>query len=237
MAYGVYREKLQLPHPPISLRVFLIVEMALRTTWKLMRENPRPEFNLNNADEDIVTHELYECLYDEVFKNRLVEGFDRQLFADFRREPKIRNYDGTHLDKMPDLFFCLLERPIVKLPSQDGLYTECKPVDSDHTVGHHYCDKGIIRFTRGHYAWTMTSALMIGYVQQGYSITPKLVNALKKSKTITTIDLPIPCHRSSATECSEATHVTRHTRSFSYMETGEASPPITIRHLWLMRAG
>ena len=33
----------------------------------------------------------------------IVDGFDRQLIPDITREPKVRNYDGSSLDKMPDM--------------------------------------------------------------------------------------------------------------------------------------
>jgi len=46
-------------------------------------------------------------------------------------------------------------------------------VQSGRAAGGHYCDKGIIRFVRGDYAWAMRDALMVGYVTEGYSITTK----------------------------------------------------------------
>ena len=105
MTHGFYTQAggVELPHPPISLPVFLVVENALSAAWKRMRTHPRSGFNLLNATEDVITQELYEVLYDEIFGKDVVEGFDRQLFTTVTRESKVRNYDGTHLDKMPDL--------------------------------------------------------------------------------------------------------------------------------------
>ena len=165
MSLNLYEETpdcTRLPHPPISLRSLLVVESALCEAWRLMRDEPRKNFKLNESEEDEVTLELHERLYDEVFSKGLVPGFNTDVFASVSREPKIRNFNRLHPDKMPDLFIQFLDRPVGVLYSQHGIFIECKPVDATHTVGVHYCDKGIIRFVRGDYAWTMTSALMIG---------------------------------------------------------------------------
>lgn len=235
MAYGFYQEKPTLPHQEIPLRIFLKLEEALSFTWKLMRENPRPNFDLLTALEDSVTHELYERLYDEVFARQLVEGFNRLIFNTITRESKLRDYQGVHLDRMPDLLIGLAGREDV-IPSQDWIFIECKPIDKTHTLGMHYCNKGIIRFTRGDYAWAMTSALMLGYTKNGYTLaSKKLDDALNSSTTISTLDFPASCSRSTATTYSEPTYITRHNRDFCYQETGRTISPITLRHLWLRR--
>ena len=239
MGLGFYEKKLtgaELPHPIISLAIFLVVEEALRAAWDSLRIHPRPGFDLLNATEDVVTQELYERVYDTVFNKGVVEGFDRQLFTVVTREAKVRNYDGAILDKMPDLLIGLSDRLNVLKLSQDWFFIECKPVDVDHSVGVHYCDKGIIRFVRGEYAWAMTSALMIGYTRIGYTISDKLVKALKsREKELPTISYPVPCRRSKSGRNSEVVHISRHSRTFYYVETGHPAPDITIRHLWLRR--
>jgi hypothetical protein len=238
MAYRFYEELLpgELPHPPISLPILLVVEEALRVTWERMRSRPRISFNLLTATEDVVTHELCERLSDEVYNKGIVSGFDRQLFTLPTRDAKVRNYNGTNLNKMPDLLVGFTDRLNVYKPSQDWLFIECKPVDYKHPVGTHYCDLGIIRFVRGEYAWAMTNALMIGYTRSGYTISPSLVNALKtRIKELHTIKLPCRCSRSKPGQYSEAVQLSQHTRTFNYVETGHQAPAITIRHLWLRR--
>ena len=235
MGYRLY-EDVELPHPPISLAVFLVVEEAFCAAWERLRTIPRVGFDLLYADEDAVTEALYEVLYDEVFDKNTVDGFNRELFRMGTRESKVRNYDGTELDKMPDLLVGMVDRPRNVKNTQDWLFIECKPVDADHSVGVHYCDKGIIRFVRGEYAWAMTSALMIGYVRNGYSITPKLTKALqKREKQISTITLPCPCQLSKAGKNNEVVHISQHSRTFSYIQTRQLAPAITLRHLWLRR--
>ena len=72
---------IRLPHPPLSLRVYLIVEEAICAAWELMLHHERAHFDLQTADEDAVTLELYERLYDEVFNKGIVAGFDREVFV------------------------------------------------------------------------------------------------------------------------------------------------------------
>jgi hypothetical protein len=221
-----------LPHPPLSLRSHLVVELAICAAWKLVLTRVRSGFDLQAATEDAVTHELYERLYDEVFDKGLVDGFDREVFASVRREPKIRNFNGTNLDKMPDLLVEFVDRPAGVMNSQHGIFIECKPVDADYTVGAHYCDKGLIRFVRGDYAWAMQSAMMIGYARSGYTIRPKLSDALQARSKDEGVR---PCRCSKGDSTSEKVHVSNHERTFRYAETGKAAPAILIRHLWLKR--
>jgi hypothetical protein len=237
MPHGFYQEEdLELPHPAISLSVFLVVEAALRAAWEMMRTTPSAKFQLLREDEDPVTCELCERLCNEVFNRGVVDGFDRTLFSKPARESKIKNYNGEKIDKMPDLLLDLVDRPAVRIPAQDWLFIECKPVQSGRAAGAHYCNKGIIRFVRGDYAWAMRDALMVGYVTEGYTITTKLTAALKKrGSTIQTLALPKPCVRSAASTWSEATHTTKHGRNFSYVETGQPALPIRLRHVWLKR--
>ena len=227
-----------LPHPPLPLVYLLIVEAAFALAWQILRERRRPGFDLASAVERRVTQEFHEVLCDEVFAKGRVDGFDRDRFDVPIRGPEVKNFDGKHPDKRPDLLIRLVDRPDVALLSQDGLFIECKPVDADHTVGKHYCDKGLIRFVNGDYAWAMRDAMMVGYASEGYTIKPKLDDALRdrdRLGKIPTRSFPAPCHRSEVASFSEPVHVSKHGRTFSYVETGVAAPPIAIRHLWLRR--
>lgn len=69
-------EGIRLPHPLLSWRSHLIIEAAICATWELMTNRGSDGFDLQTANEDTVTHELYERLYDEVFNKGVVDGFD-----------------------------------------------------------------------------------------------------------------------------------------------------------------
>ena len=222
------------PHAPLPLAVWLIAEDAIRMAWVRLRQLSPATFDLASANEDSITLKLHEILVDEVYGSEAVEGFDDTVMQVGTREAKFRNFNGEHPDKMPDLHIGILQRANVR-QSQDGIFVECKPVDAVHTVGVHYCDKGIIRFVHGDYAWAMTSALMVAYAKDDYTIDPKLNDALKRSNSISTVSLPTPCSSSETVLFSDQTQVSIHQRNFRYVESGEAAPNITLRHLWLRR--
>lgn len=230
-------EEAHLPHPPLSLRVHLVVEAAICAAWELIIRHGRDGFDLQTASEDTVTLELYERLYDKVFNKGVVKGFDRDVFASVHREPKVRNFNRLHPDKMPDMLLDFIDRPAGVMNSQHGLFIECKPVDRQHPTGSAYCDDGLIRFVRGDYAWTMQSALMVGYARKGYSVVPQLTKALTSARKepIPTIFGPEPCRRTKATAFTEQVAISRHQRTFNYVENGLPAGNIVVRHLWLKR--
>jgi hypothetical protein len=82
----------------------------------------------------------------------------------------------------------------------------------------------------------MTNALMVGYARKGYTIQPKLTDALAFSHSkIPTINSPQLCVHSKHGVMNEAVQISQHKRTFKYIENGENAPPITLRHLWLKR--
>ncbi|SMP65583.1 hypothetical protein SAMN06265222_109101 [Neorhodopirellula lusitana] len=237
MSLGVFehRPKSLPPHPPVSIAVLLVVEDAIKVAWSIIRQLPANEFDLASADEDTITQKLHEVLIDELFDTGTVPGFNGDLIAKGTREEKLRSFNSKHLDKMPDLIFGVIGRDVY-MRTQDGIFIECKPVDASHTAGVHCCDKGITRFVRGDYAWCMLSAMMVGYAADGYTIVPKLTDALRKSTTITTRVAPTKCSQSRPVLFSQGAHVSVHERNFSYVETGDPAPDIMLRHIWLNRS-
>ncbi len=238
MSHGFFqREVLSLPHPPIPLAIFLIVESAMREAWRRLRLEPPSRIDLQTAEEDKITHEFFEILFDDVFNEGVVDGFDSERFSVVVRESKISNFDKAALDKMPDLLVGLAGREAIWKRSQDYLFVECKPVGLSRSVGVHYGAKGIARFIRGDYAWAMPNALMVGYNSPGYEIVPKLFESLKKRAVEFEVKQhPAACKKSLSTAFSAPVHITSHNRCFSYLENGQPAPPIQLRHLWLSRS-
>lgn len=237
--FKVAADAQELPHKPLSLRACIIVEQAIVRAWQWMIENPQPSFDLNTAEENGVTHQLHESLFDVVFKSELVDGFNKEVFTVGTRGAELRSFDGSKRDLKPDLLVGFINRPSVAYPTQDWLFIECKPVDGDHTVGAHYCDKGLIRFVRGDYAWAMQSAMMVGYAREGYSLIPKLSEALAshRKEPIPTSFGPTSCPSTRATEFAEQVAISKHRRTFNYIEHDVPAGIIVIRHLWLRRGG
>ncbi|MFQ3243254.1 MAG: hypothetical protein ACI9JZ_002965 [Lentimonas sp.] len=230
--------QMNLPHPKISRRVLLVVESSIRKAWELVTTQPRAGFDYRTATEDPLTLELFERLKDHVFNKGLIKGFDRSIFSSINREPKVRNFDRTHPDKMPDLLIEFIDCPADGIQSQHGLFIECKPVDAAHGVGSEYCDKGLIRFIRGDYAWAMQNAMMLGYAAPTHSIDNKLPTALNSKKRKHPLNIlvkPIICPHSTADATAQEVVTTSHQRNFQYVEIAKAAGPISIRHLWLKR--
>jgi hypothetical protein len=139
------------------------------------------------------------------------------------------SYDGTHLEKSPDLLIHLTRRP-----RTFRLEVECKLIDhrKRKTVSL-YARHGLARFLRGEYAWASREALMVGYVCDSSTIAERLIpffdtQLQSGSDAYGTLEMP--------TLVGERTDLARsvHERAFRYVHQVPDSPgPIAIWHLWL----
>jgi hypothetical protein len=233
MTLAMYDEPVfVLPHRPISLSVFLVVEEAICAAWEVLRLHPPPQFSPVTAIETAINAYLHETLKDKIWNRGVVEGFDDEIIRTIVR-PETRSFDGKHLGKKPDLMVELAVIPEGARPSQYGIFIECKPVDAKHSLVGHYCDKGIRRFVCGDYAWAMTQAMMIGYVDSDESPTERIKSAVDLRKdAVLPVHPPTTCPHSLA---SLPVAITEHDRTFRYVENGQQAPSIAIRHLWLRR--
>lgn len=214
-----------LPHPQISQRIVLLLCKVIKRAWQLLKEKPPSDFILQSADEDTITQVLVEIIENRLRKSGDVDGFNCALFGKVTREPKITNVDKKHPDKMPDIFFDLKRDQLPILSDQDGLFVECKLVNS--RLFSWYCKKGLIRFVNGDYAWAMQNALMVGYEKEPYSFK-KLASVLddsKKSAALKTIN------HSAVDEY--AIYRSNHNREFEWPESRGQACPIMVSHLWL----
>ncbi|WP_072907888.1 hypothetical protein [Malonomonas rubra] len=218
----------ELPHPKISPRTLLLLCRVIQKAWQALKENPPSGFDLETADEDTITQILVDEIIERVLrKNGTVDGFNCALFGRVTREPKISNYNKKHPDKMPDIHFDLRRDQLAILSDQDGLFVECKPVDSKHTAFSCYCKKGLIRFVNGDYAWAMQNALMVGYVKKPYSFK-HLASALdgnNESINLKTIrHSPVP---------KLSIYSSNHRREFEWPGDSGSASQIEVLHLWL----
>lgn len=223
------------PHPPLDIRILLVVESALRKAWRILKRDPPDGFDLQKASEKEITLALLEIM--EILRvTGIVDGFSNIEFETITREGKLTNYNGKHPDKEPDFIFRLTEIRVGTEKLQDGIISECKPVDKRHPVGSSYCKKGLIRYINGDYAWAMRNGMMIAYVDSAYSIIPKLSESLcKYKKFYNTLSGPTTCPFSEKLNSSPIVYETIHERYWNYPQNGEKAPNITMRHLWLTR--
>lgn len=227
MAVGFFTQDIEftLPHPPIPQRTILLLCKVIRKAWQLLVENPPTGFILHAEKEDAVTQMLVEIIENRLRKNGDVDGFDSARFGRVVREPKITNYDKKHLDKMPDIFFDLKREKAPVLSDQDGLFVECKPIDGDHPLFSCYCQKGLIRFVNGDYAWAMQDAMMVGYLTGNYSFV-KLGSVLDKNESS---NLKTNNH----SEIVPSIYRSIHDREFEWQGNSGHACQISVSHLWL----
>jgi hypothetical protein len=216
-----------LPHPPVSVTVFRILEDAIVAAWGILHTVPPRPFDPRVAQEvDFTTH-MHEILEDQLWDSNAVDGFTGEVFSSIKR-PEVRNYDAKKTSKKPDMVASLADRPNVKR-SQDGIFIECKPVDAAHSLLSDYCDEGIARFIVGDYAWAMTEALMVGYNTVHDKPSAALVKPFaQRVNKVRAFGQPRDCKRSPH---KPPVAITRHKRSFPLR--GRQAPAITLRHLWL----
>lgn len=225
----------QLPHPPIMEGVLRIIENAIREAWTQIIET----IDLNgmkaeDAYEDQLTEVLCKCLEGIRLQNS--SGFCPDQFESVQRESNWRDFQNSSIDKQPDLVFKFYgKRPGVEIDSAyyDGLFVECKPIDSKHSIQGHYLDKGLSRFVDGTYAWAMQNAMMLGYTTDTVNLNSKLMPALSKlsvQESLKMSDSPSPCIGDTAISDRCETH---HIRDWEYQHNREKSGLIRIRHLWL----
>lgn len=231
MAVGFFTQGIDfsLPHPPIPQRTILLICKVIRRAWQLLAEYPPANFLLYSEHEDPITQVLAEIIENRLRKNGEVDGFDRTRFGRVIREPKITNFNKNHLDKMPDIFFDLKRDQYSILSDQDGLFVECKPIDGKHPILSHYCNKGLIRFVNGDYAWAMQDALMVGYVTGHYSFE-MLASVLddKKNASLKTNNHEVDEY---------SIYHSDHNREFKWPENRGQACRISIAHLWLSMDG
>ena len=240
MGYGMYtnsQSHWDPPHKNLSPRLFWVVEAALREAWKILISDKSTTAKWRTAKEDELTLDLFEALKDTIWQEKLIPGFDNQIFSTINREPNVRNYNGKHPDKMPDLLIEFVDIPSNIRASQFGIFIECKPVDTAHSVGTHYCKKGIIRFINGDYAWSMRDAVMLAYSSGSYHINRKLLPHLlpSNSSKFASSQEPICCSQSKEDSIAEQTLISTHPRNFKYLENDCPAPTITLRHIWFKR--
>lgn len=206
-----------LPLPPLPEITLQAVTDALVRAWNdlatthggIMQNNDEPEITL------LLQTRLNALLEEDACWETLVSGVSR--------EGSQISYDGSHIEKSPDLSIHLTSRRF-----DFPLVAECKLIDHPHrkTVDL-YCRKGIKRFVDGEYAWMCTEAFMLAYVRDGSSVAAALTPHLVAATDCATLDPPhtLSAHSNLSRSC--------HGRLFTYLGGAGAPGPIALWHLWL----
>lgn len=226
-----------LPHPPLGLPVILLIRRVLCRALEKLREQ---NFNFSAATEDQVTAALRSVIENDLRQTGEVAGFNRHYYEAVVRQGQVANFDGTRLNKAPDLSFKLRHddcEPRSVLSEFDLLFVECKPVDAAHPAASRYCDDGLIRFVVGDYAWAMQEGMMLAYARNGRCIQDHLIPAMRETgrmDLLATTQLPKPCPSPDAQPVrgAEGIFVSKHRRSFHWPHGKGQACEIAIYHLW-----
>ncbi len=220
-----------LPHPHLPEGFILIAEAALREAWSRLCHKCRATgVDLANAKEDQITASLYQLLEElRVTEPPPVPGFSNDRFGSIVREGNIPDSRNDSIDLQPDLVFRSAHLRIGVDPrtnGYDGLFVECKPVDSSHPVVGCYCEKGLVKFVDGRYAWAMREAMMAAYVFNDTFPGIALSKALLPMKAAYGLKSgPSPCQFAASPNYCETVH--------DRLRSGETAVPIRIRHVWM----
>ena len=216
---------IRLPLPAIADVHLEILAEGLQEAFDDLRVR-RPA-TVASGDEPEVTA-LMEARLNRLIDENLLWG---QLVLCVVRGKESISFDGSHLEKRPDLSIYL----------SDGtrhfpLVVEAKILDGANgkTVAS-YCDHGLLRFIEGEYGWGNREAFMVGYVRAGSSIDTNLKPCLARAMALNPpgyLVEELPVHVSSG---ALDLAYTRHSREFVYSSQAPPSSPgpIFVWHLWL----
>ena len=216
---------LRLPLPAIADLHLQILAEGLREAFDDLRGRRPPAMTLG--------HEPEMTALMETRLNRLIDEdlLWRQLVLFVARGKESISFDGSHLEKRPDLSIYLSDRT-----RHFPLVVEAKILDAANakTVTS-YCDHGLLRFVEGDYAWGNREAFMVGYVRDGSSIDAKLKPCLAQAMALNPpgyLVEELPVHVGSGVLDLA---YTRHSREFVYSSQARPNSPglISVWHLWL----
>ncbi|EMX8451029.1 TPA: hypothetical protein L3996_002575 [Pseudomonas aeruginosa] len=234
MTNALRRHDLDMRPKAIPLSLMTVVENALSMAWRrLLDDVEKGAFSICQSTEDVITERLYMILGElDSAGDDAVPGLS--LLQTPAREGNIRNFNGDHLDKQPDLTF----RPIRNLiPSSNtvptAIFIECKPVDSVHPLISTYCRSGLMRFINGDYAWGVDRAMMVGYVRNICALPGGLFTAFSDPLLSSELGLNGQLEPLPNTAAGDAVHQSLHWRCFLVPEASAPAGKISINHLWL----
>ena len=223
---GELTRGLQLPLPEIeAVHVEILAERLLRAFNDIRAQSPITVASGSEAEVTALMESRLNTLIEE-------DPFWGQLVLCVARGKESLSFDGSHLEKRPDLSIYLSNRTRV-FP----LIVEAKILDSatgrTETL---YCDHGLRRFVDGEYAWGNREAFMIAYVRDSSSIESTLRPFLASAMARVPPGYLVEELPTTAGSGSSDLAYSRHGRAFVYSnQIPPAHQPgaITVWHLWL----
>ena len=216
---------LDLPLPVVKESHLIIIAETLARAFKDILDR-HPEIVMSGTEAEVTAllqSRLMSLLEEDLFWSQLVLSVSRGSES--------LSFDGSHLEKRPDLSLALSNR------DRFALVIEAKIIDHSHAkTVRLYSDNGIRRFVEGEYAWGRREAMMLAYVRDassiGMTLNPFLSEDMGKEQRDYLTEAP-PIAIDGA---SEQVAYSRHQRSFTYVNRDPPAHlpgPISVWHLWL----
>lgn len=216
-----------LPLPAINDEHLLVIVEILARVWTELSVRYT---NLLEQDEPTITA-LMEARLNTLGNE---EPLWEMLVSAAVRGREMISFDGSHLEKRPDLSL-LLTTP---RPSAFPLIIECKLIDAKTKPVRLYCNNGLARFIDGNYAWYDRQAIMLAYVRDASTIATSLTPHLGKHRNKETD--PFACEQ--LPEALDTTDMgidmdlarSKHGRDFRHIESRHNAPgSVVVWHLWV----
>ena len=220
--------KLGPPYPAWSQKNIQLVELAIFTAWQYLVQDITASHSLNGKSEVEISIQLIDIL-EKILNCNSVKGFTGRRFCPPTRGPELVDVTGRKLQMSPDISIRLVSsKPYTQ---HNSLFFECKRISPKIRIAS-YINQGLIRFCDQRYAWGMSHAGMLAYVQD-LNPAPQAKTALEKhwAKNLNSPTVPL-CDVVVESIGSISVTITKHKRQLP-LPSGEASGDITLRHLWL----
>lgn len=223
---GELTRGLRLPLPAVDIDYLELIAETLSRAFQDVR-SAHPQTVASGDEAEVTT--LLEARLNALLGQ---DSFWTQLVVCVARGKESVSFDGSHLEKRPDLSIYLSDRS-----RNFPLIAEAKVLDctTKKTVKL-YCNKGLCRFLQGEYAWANQEAFMLGYVRDGSSINKELVPLLSKDMTLTPARYGVQVLPTAAGNGTSDLAWSQHNRPFAYIHktfSARVPGPITVWHLWL----
>jgi hypothetical protein len=220
--------RLSAPFPAWAQKDIHLVERAIVLAWQYLRPDAAATLDLNGQTEVEISVKLVDIL-ECMLSDKSIRGFTGRRFSPPARGQELVDVTGDELEKRPDISIRLVSSK--PYSNHNSLFFECKRISPKRSVAD-YINEGLIKFCDQRYAWGMSHAGMLAYVQN-LTPTPQANIELEKHwvKKPTSLTIPIygPVIERSG---SIAVTITKHQRH-RLLPSGEVSGDITLRHLWL----
>lgn len=217
---------LTLPLPPIdSVHLDIIVETFVSAFDDVCASSPT---TVQSGTEAEVTA-LVQARLNVIAEH---DPFWGQLVSCTIRGAESLSFDGSHIEKRPDISIYLTDR-LRNFP----LIAEAKLLDCPNGKTEKlYCEKGIKRFLDGEYAWAASEAIMVAYVRDGSTISSKLTPFLNSGSPLNSSKYAVEAMPTKSAITTKDLARSTHSRSFSYIGNhlpNDQPGPIELWHLWL----